>query len=288
MKTTHGAHNFSGDAHLYDWIMNAEMTSSARRLLESLSWGLEKANFGGVKAEFEAEGTRAEDLKILLFAARTLGLETIVKIGGCEALRDMRELSTMGRVTNVVAPMIESSFALRKFKQMAQVSQDQLDFRPVLYFNIETKAGVDSIDEILDEAVRGDLITGITFGRGDFTESLGLPRSEVDCDEVTEVVLSVCKKTVERGLEFGVGGSITGKSVSVLQQLAELRALAFESRKVSINFSDVGSDSEMIGNSIEAALRFELVWLETKRDRYSFIANEDKIRISQLESRLKS
>ena len=142
-------------------------------------------------------------------------------------------------------------------------------------------------DEILDEALEGGLISGITFGRGDFTESLGLPRSEVDCDEVSEVVLSVCKKTVGRGLEFGVGGSITGKSVPVLQQLSELGALAFESRKVSVNFADVGSSAEKIGNSIEAALRFELVWLETKRDRYSFIADEDSGRIDQLESRLR-
>ena len=95
--------------------MLEQMTPSAKRLLESLSWGSDSANFAGVKAEFEAEGTRAEDLKILLFAARTLGLETIVKIGGCEALRDMRELSTMGRVTNIVAPMIESPSSAERF-----------------------------------------------------------------------------------------------------------------------------------------------------------------------------
>jgi hypothetical protein len=268
--------------------MLEQMTPSAKRLLESLSKGVQEANFAGVKSEFEAEGTRAEDLKILLFAARTLGLETIVKIGGCEALRDMRELSTMGRVTNIVAPMIESPFALRKFKQMARQSQDQLDFKPSLFFNIETKSGVENIDAILDEASSGDLIDGITFGRGDFTESLGLERSQVDQQQVSEAVLEVCKKSKERGLDFCVGGSVTAKSVGILQNLAVEGALAFETRKISINFFDVGDNADLIKASIEAALRFELVWLETKRDRYYLVADEDRKRIGDLESRLNS
>jgi hypothetical protein len=267
--------------------MLEQMTPSAKRLLESLSKGVQEAHFAGVKAEFEAEGTRAEDLKILLFAARTLGLETIVKIGGCEALRDMRELSTMGRVTNIVAPMIESAFALKKFKQMARLSQDQLDFKPSLFFNIETVSGVKNIDSILDEAANGDLIDGITFGRGDFTESLGLERSQVDQQQVSDAVLEVCKKTKERDLDFCVGGSVTAKSIGILQNLADVGALAFETRKISINFVDVGRDENLIRQSIEAALKFELVWLETKRDRYSLVADEDKQRIMDLELRLK-
>jgi hypothetical protein len=266
--------------------MLEQMTPSAKRLLESLSWGSDSANFAGVKAEFEAEGTRAEDLKILLFAARTLGLETIVKIGGCEALRDMRELSTMGRVTNIVAPMIESPFALRKFKQMAKRSQEQLDFKPALYFNIETVSAVSVIDSILDEAADEGIIDGLTFGRGDYTESLGLSRSEVDVQQVTDTVMEVCRKTTERGLNFCVGGSVSSKSVGVLQGLAKEGALAFETRKISVNFSDVGDDEKLLKNSIESALKFELVWLETKRDRYLLIADEDKQRIDQLESRL--
>lgn len=267
--------------------MIEQMTPSARRLLESLSKGVEESNFAGVKAEFEAEGTRTEDLKILLFAARTLGLETIVKIGGCEALRDMRELSTMGRVTNIVAPMIESPFALKKFKQMAKRSQEQLDFKPALYFNVETVSALRSIDSILDEAASEGIIEGVTFGRGDFTESLGLSRSEVDQQQVSDAVMEVCLKARDRNLSFCVGGSVTTKSIGILQSLAREKALAFETRKISVNFSDVGDDAILIKSSIESALRFELVWLETKRDRYFLVADEDKRRIGELESRLK-
>jgi hypothetical protein len=80
---------------------------------------------------------------------------------------------------------------------------------------------------------------------------------------------------------------VTAKSIGILQQLAEEGALAFETRKISINFEDVGHDENLIRQSIETALRFELVWLETKRDRYSLVADEDKQRIMDLELRLK-
>lgn len=79
---------------------------------------------------------------------------------------------------------------------------------------------------------------------------------------------------------------MSSKSVGVLQGLAKEGALAFETRKISVNFSDVGDDEDLLKNSIESALKFELVWLETKRDRYLLIADEDKQRINQLESRL--
>jgi hypothetical protein len=79
------------------------------------------------------------------------------------------------------------------------------------------RAGVRSIDKILDYALKDELIMGITFGRENFKESLGLARSEQACNLVYQFKLAICKKNVERGLEFGVGGSFTRQSVPVLQ-----------------------------------------------------------------------
>jgi hypothetical protein len=265
--------------------MNEVISSTTRSLIGSLYKGKEQHSFSGVKAEFEAEGSRVDDLKILLFAGKTAGLETIVKIGGCEALRDMRDLASMGRVENVVAPMIESPFALQKFINMSRKVADESGFRPHLYFNLETVSAWRSFDEILDLASSSDQVHGVTFGRGDFAESLGLARSEVDSSAVSDVVLQACQKVVARNLKFCVGGSITAKSIGVLRDLSRLNAHAFESRKISWFFDDIPPSDEEFTMNLEAGLRFELDWLESKRERYLRMADEDESRRSALKSR---
>ena len=77
-----------------------------------------------LKGEFEAEGlTRDTVAAEAVFAARH-GLPYLVKIGGCEAKSDVRFLMQIG-VRSVVAPMIESAFAMRKYMDM--VPQDAFD-----------------------------------------------------------------------------------------------------------------------------------------------------------------
>jgi hypothetical protein len=255
------------------------------RLIDSLRAGKDASYFAGVKAEFEAEGSRLEDLKVLLYSGKQAGLETLVKIGGCEALRDMRDLATLGRVENVLAPMIESSFALKKYLAMGKKVGEEYGFSPRLFINLETISAWRVFSDILELGLEDGSLHGVTFGRGDFAESMGFSRSEVDRSEVTEILLEACELVSAAGIEFHVGGSITGNSMGILRELQARNAHGFETRKISWRFSNLPNSKSELEHSINQGLRFELDWLEAKRSRYSRIASEDDSRVLELKKR---
>src|ERR1035437_9941277 len=101
----------------------------------------------GVKAEFEAEGTRMEEAMRLKDVVSSAGLGLTIKIGGGEALRDMYEARVIG-VERVVGPMIESRYALHKFLGATKLAfpageRDDVQFA----VNIETITAVENRSE---------------------------------------------------------------------------------------------------------------------------------------------
>ncbi len=68
----------------------------------------------GVKQSFEDEGAVLEDVVLMRQLTSLANLYMNVKIGGCEAKTDIRNCINMG-ADGIVAPMIESPFALQKF-----------------------------------------------------------------------------------------------------------------------------------------------------------------------------
>ena len=77
-------------------------------------------NVAGLKSEFETEGATYEETKYLADMAKSAGLNFTVKVGGCGAVNDIRIAKEFG-VDTLVAPMIESAYALKKFVDAVKI-----------------------------------------------------------------------------------------------------------------------------------------------------------------------
>lgn len=181
--------------------------------------------FTSLKGEFEAEGLSREELAVEVAWAARRSVDYLCKIGGCEATSDLLFLERLG-VTSVVAPMIESAFAMSKY----------MDALPGDHFHhvgvtIETADAVARIEAILNAGRR---LTNVTLGRSDLTASFG--GSGVDGDETMAMVRSVAKAARARGLEVTMGGGVNARTRDLLRGDAELASLlaCVETRKVVI------------------------------------------------------
>ena len=88
------------------------MNLTERKMVDILRDLKEHHDVVGVKAEFEAEGTRMDEALRLKEVLMKADLGLTLKIGGCEALRDMYEARVVG-VSRIVAPMIRDPLRLK-------------------------------------------------------------------------------------------------------------------------------------------------------------------------------
>lgn len=256
------------------------MNSLEKQMVEVLS-RCKELGAVSVKAEFEAEGTRMDELLRLVDVARAAGLKLTVKIGGCEAIRDLLEAKQVG-VDYIVAPMVETPYALTKFIGAIKIAFQEDERKTLTSFNLETITAFNNLDELIKVAVEGK-IEGIVFGRVDFSGSLGVGRAGIESDEVTNNVIATAKSAKKAGLDLVVGGAVSSDALPQLKRINDEYLTRFETRKVV--FTANALNGNQIDQALLSAVHFELLWLLNKRSYYAQITAEDNKRIEMLESR---
>ena len=261
------------------------MNSFEKKMMEILRQGREEFGVVATKAEFEAEGTRTDELLRLLEIANKADVGLALKVGGCEAIRDMLEAKQFG-VSYIIAPMVETPYALSKYiaaKDKVYTAEEQEDVS--FLFNLETITAYENLEAMLAMASDKPGCDGVVFGRVDFSGSIGAGRDGIESERVTASVETASRACQESGLEFVVGGAISIDALANLQRFKAIHLTRFETRKVV--FSGAALDSPNLAQALRQAVHFELLWLLNKREYYGLMHHEDQSRIEMLESRWK-
>lgn len=258
------------------------MNATEKKLSELVRRIKERGHLKSIKAEFEAEGTRNDELLRLLDVTRTCNVPLTLKIGGCEAVKDLYEARQFG-ATYIVAPMIESDYALIKFVDTINKVYPADELKEVDFlFNVETIQAYNFFDVILGVALSSPVIAGVVFGRTDFSGSLGI-KGDVQNEKVTAAIEAIAQRLKDTRLDLVVGGAISIASVPELNRIAAQKLTRFETRKVVFDASRLGDES--LQDSLLDAVHFEILWLINKSEYYGVLHQEDKARIAQLEDR---
>ena len=243
----------------------------------------EKYHVSGIKAEFEAEGTRMDEAMRLKDIISSAGLGLNIKIGGCEAVKDMMDSVSLG-AERIIAPMVETPYALQKFVKAAQVVYGERLDNVDLLVNIETYNTYKNFDDML-KVPEIAYLNGIVIGRVDFCGSMGSGREAINSDELLKYSMELAAKAKEKGLSVVIGGGVSVDSLPFFKSFPAGHLDRFETRKVIFQCPGALSNPEV---AFLKAVEFELLWLKNKRDHYSAIAKEDNDRIEMMEARYHS
>lgn len=237
----------------------------------------------GVKAEFEAEGTRFLELIEMTRIVRHSGAKLAVKVGGAEAVRDLDELKRVG-VDAVIAPMIESPYAVTKFSDSLDRVFGSVTRAPQFLINFETLMAWENRVAILDRVASSPLIQGVVFGRVDFSLSSGLGRDAINSRSVLDVALFLAAELREMKKSFVIGGGVSEDSLPFLADVQEVRLDRFETRKIVFHAAETLAHPKK-SSLLREAMRFEIAWLKFKRHQASIVEQEDEARVEMLQKR---
>lgn len=259
------------------------MNQLEKKMVNTLIDLRENHHVVGIKAEFEAEGTRLEEALRLKEVVTKAGLDLTIKIGGCEAIKDMYDARTIG-VNAIVAPMIETPYAMQKYVQATKFVFPEEEREEIKFLiNIETITGYANIKEMVDSPYFAD-IAGVVLGRVDMTGSMGLTREDINSDKILDIAKVLSSEMAKVNKDMVIGGGVSAHSLPFFKQLPYLSR--FETRKIIFDAQKALFDKHA-DKGILKAVGFELMWLKNKREFYGMIFKEDAARLEMLETRYK-
>lgn len=236
----------------------------------------------GIKTEFECEGIHLDEFSRLKELTMLAELPITLKIGGCEAITGINYGKTIG-VSHIVAPMIESAFAVTKFVSAINkcYSKDELE-ELTSEINVETITGHDNFEKIL-ELEEYKQLGGVVIGRVDMTHSMGLSDKDIDSDELFSVCRDIfcASKKKYPDKSCTMGGVKNFKVLSFIKKFPVNTIDKIEQRKVI--FALAGLTDKQLREGILKGLQYEIMWYTNKKNYYNKIADEDSGYLASIE-----
>ncbi len=231
----------------------------------------------GIKISFEDEGALLNEMMTMRYLTASVGLELSIKIGGCEAKRDITDCINLCS-DSIVAPMIESKFALDKFINSIR----KYEYSGKKGFNLETINAYDNLDELQELF---NYIDFVTVGRIDFVGSLDKNRDYVNSEEIYKIVARTFIIAKKYNKKCYLGGGISIDSQEFIEKLKTLKIIDnYETRYVIFDVNKVKD----FKYSLYLANLFEIEWMKYIETRYTNYAEKDKNRIAMIENRIKN
>ena len=245
--------------------------------LKNILTKLKELGCSGIKISFEDEGALLNEIISMRYLTTTVDLELSIKIGGCEAKRDIVDCISVN-CDSIVSPMVESKFSLNKFLKSLQ----SYNYDNKKGFNLETIQSYKNLNEMSELF---DQIDFITFGRVDFVGSLESDRSTVDSIDIYDMVKNTFSIAKEKNINCYLGGAISINSKDFIQKLIKEKLLdKFETRYIIYDTTKINIDNFEL--AIYWGNIFEVEWLKFINKRYAMHANKDIKRIEMIENRI--
>lgn len=242
---------------------------------------INKFNIVALKSSFEDEGSELIYQTLLTKMCAANGFKTLIKIGGAEARTDVLNCKRMG-TDIIVAPMIESGFACKKFLSLVKdVYSDEVESHS-FFINIETVTALENLPHIFANDI--NTLSGVVVGRSDLCASMGLGKHRTDSAAVLDRTVRILRQAKQHQYTTNMGGNITVHSRDFVGYLHEQGLLdRIETRLVVVEV-----DENLLGDFdtfIDLALSLEKHMLQMSLEHHAFYCQHMIDRIEDLGQR---